>query len=110
MLGDLDARVVVPVDVSQEVSEHLEEVGFTGAKEARYPHAVGVGVVCVFLQQLLDALGRLVSEHVLLNLDIELRNIIGFDDSLNAALNVFSEYLIDLGHRHASCSKMSMAR
>jgi len=50
------------------VGKHLEQVGLTGAEEARDPDAVGVGVVGVCLQQELKSLGGLVGQDVLIYL------------------------------------------
>jgi hypothetical protein len=77
MLSDL------AIDVAQEVGEHLEEVGLTGAEEARDPYAVGVRVVRISLQHLLDTLSDLVSEDVFLDLDAELGGVISLDDAFD---------------------------
>ena len=50
-LGDALAREVLAFDVAEQVGEHLEQVRLTGAEEAGDPHAVGVGVVGVRLEQ-----------------------------------------------------------
>ena len=110
MFRDLTARVVMPVDVAEEVGKHLKQVRFTGTEEARDPHSVGVRVVGVRLQHMLDTLRGLIREDVLLDFDAELRSVISFNDALNRSLDIFGEDFIDQCHRHASCSRMSFAR
>ena len=89
---------VLALDVAEQVGEHLQQVRLTGAEEARDPHAVGVRVVGVRLQQELKALGGLVGEDVLLDLGAQVCGVVGLDDALDRALDVLGEDLVQL-HR-----------
>ena len=109
-VGDVLARVVLAFDVAEQVGEHLEHVRLTGAEEAGDPHAVGVGVGGVLLEQDLQALGGLVGQDVLVDLGAQVRDVIGLDDAFDRTLDVLGEDLAELHRAHASCSRMFLAR
>ena len=93
-LRDLGPVEVLPLDVTEQVGKHLQQVRLTGAEEARDPDAVGVGVVGVRLEQKLEALGGLVGEDVLLDLGAQVCNVVRLDDALDRALDVLGEDLV----------------
>ena len=109
-VGDVLARVVLAFDVPQQVGKHLEHVRLTGAEEAGDPHAVGVGVGRVLLEQDLQALRGLVGQDVLLDLRAQVRDVISLDDTFDRALDVLGEDLAEPHRAHASCSRMFLAR
>lgn len=103
------ARERLALDVAEEVGEHLEQVRLTGAEEPRYPHAVRVGVVRVFLEQRRNTLRGVVGEDVFLDLDAQVVGVVGLDDALDRAGDVFEEDLV-ISSGHASWSRMRLAR
>ena len=92
------ARERLTLHVAKKVREHLEQVGLTGAEEARDPHAVGICVVGVLLQQRCDALRGVVGEDILLDLGPEVVGVVGLDDALDRAGDVLEEDLVEF-HR-----------
>ena len=97
-VAHLVAREGLAFDVAEEVGEHLQQVRLTGAEEARDPHAVGVRVVGVLLKQRGHALGGVVREDVLLDLDAKVVGVVGLDDTLDRSGDVLEEDLVEF-HR-----------
>ena len=58
---------------------------FTGAEEARQPHAVGTVVVVVGLQEVFQTLGNFVGQYVFAELGEQVGFVVGLDHAFNGA-------------------------
>ena len=88
------AGELLPLHIPEQVGQHLEQVRLTRTEEAGDPHAVGVGVVGVLLQHRLQALGGLVGQDILVDLGAQMRGVVGLDHTLNRALDILGENLV----------------
>ena len=80
--------------------EHLQQVRLARAEEPRDPHPIGGGVVQVGIDKGTQALAHLPSDHVLIELDLQMPLVIGLDHPIDRAINRLEEELLDGGGSH----------
>ena len=81
--------------ITQNMREHLEQVGLTGTEEARNPRPIlrMVRRIVVLLKERLEVLLDLPGQHVLVDFLSQILLIIGFDDAIDLLVNVPGEQI-----------------
>lgn len=77
--------------IFHQKGQHLQQVRFTRAKEARNPDPIGGVVIVVSIQEGLEAFTDFISDDVLVELDAQARFIVSLDHAINRAVNGLSE-------------------
>ncbi len=78
---------IVELSVFQQVGEHLEQVGFPRAKEARDPDAVVAFFLVVGFEKLIEFFRDFLGEYVLFHLLRNMREVISLDHAFEVAVD-----------------------
>ena len=84
-------------NLAQNMRQHLQQVRFTGTEETGNPCTVlfVVRQVIICIEEFGQIAANLLRQHILVDFIIEVLLIIGLDHTIDVAVNVFIEQLLE---------------
>ena len=84
-------------DLAQNMRQHLQQVRFTGTEETGNPCAILFAVrrVVVCVKEFGQIATNLLRQHILVDLIVKIFLIIGLDHTIDVAVNVLAEQLLE---------------
>ena len=84
-------------DLAQNMRQHLQQVRFTGTEETGNPCAILFVVrrVVVCVKEFGQIAANLLRQHILVDLIVKIFLIIGLDHTIDVAVNVLAEQLLE---------------